>query len=169
MVDGRWLMRSWICWIDDFLNFLVNPPFDSKKKRHLLQFLCFSYSPFKWPWDVMDGHGLRSQIDSAAILASVLAMARLVGWTNTAWASNVDQLFHSHEVRLHLHSRNKTRSLFLVLRKPAVVIKTTRLAPFREIRNPRQQGMPGTARLVSLGTCFKPRQRQPFVVILVKQ
>jgi hypothetical protein len=60
-------------------------------------------------WTAMGFAWLRSvPIDSAAILASVLAMARLVGWTNTAWASNVDQLFHS-QFRLGFTSTAETK------------------------------------------------------------
>ena len=170
-LDGWWWVDGWWLMVDEILNllnrwselnFLVNPPFDSKKKASAA-FFVFFISPFKWPWDVMDGHGLRMASLSADRFCSHSGFS--IGHGPTCWMNKHSMslkcwpaLPFTVSVRLHLHSRNKTsRSLFLVLRKPAVVIKTTRLAPFREIRY--IQGSKGClSHAVSLGTCFKPRR-----------
>ena len=170
MVDGRWLMRSWICWIDDFLNFLMNPPCDSKKKRHLLHFFCVFLSslqvPMGWhgrPWDAM----------GFAQCRSILQPFWLQYWP---WPDLLDeqtqhepQMLTSSSIHMRLGftstAETKLAHCFLCCgnrqwssRQPGW--------PKREIRNPRQQGMP-YARSIAWNL-FQASQRQSFVVILVK-
>ena len=85
--------------------------------------LSWSLEFFKWPWDVMDSHRASFCSHSGFSIGHGPSC-----WTKTSWEKTYSPALPFTWCTYITASQPKHNSLFLVLRRPAVVIKRTRLA-----------------------------------------